>query len=297
MSPSARAPIARWAIALGVSCGGKSAYEGSAGTSGAGAPSVGGTSVGGAGVGGSSRATGGSSAAGGVGAGLMAGGTSGADEPAEAGAPGQCVSSGTLNPHQIPVQGTVRGPRVDAVLCDNGVGTIFLGAGAAAGSSYTQGLDTTTTESSEPLPDDFLFSMPSDVAFASLSGWVGATTAQIGAYSSGENCGWLALELSFQIPSGVVCPRFPEPCGPDCEGEGEAGVCRPAHPTWRYTASSGSQCGSFDDPRGQWQLTLTSVSPHVVPGTLINYSTHGRLTATLVNEREPSDTVVLDLEF
>jgi len=226
----------------------------------------------------------------------MEGGSSGADQAMEAGAPGQCVSSGTPYSNVIPVHGTLRGSRVDAVLCDNGVSTRFLGPQATAGRPYTQALET-TRELSEPFPDDFLFSMPTDVLFASLSGWVGVTTAETGAYSSPEDCGWLVLELSFPIPSGVVCPPYPEPCGPACEGSGEAGVCRPAHPTWRYTASSGSECGSADDPHGQWELTLISVLPHVVPGTLINYLTHGQLTATLVNESEPSDTVVMDLEF
>jgi len=34
-----------------------------------------------------------------------------------------------------------------------------------------------------------------------------------------------------------------------------------------------------------------------VPGTYLNYVTHGHLTATLVNEADPSDSVVLDLDF
>lgn len=50
-------------------------------------------------------------------------------------------------------------------------------------------------------------------------------------------------------------------------------------------------------PQGNWQLTPTSVSPHVVPGTLINYLTHGHLAATLVNQNDPSDSVVLNLYF
>jgi hypothetical protein len=39
------------------------------------------------------------------------------------------------------------------------------------------------------------------------------------------------------------------------------------------------------------------VTTPVVPDDLIIFLTHGRLTATLVNEADPSDTVALDLDF
>jgi hypothetical protein len=209
--------------------------------------------------------------------------------------PGQCRSQGTMYATLIPVHGTIRGPRVDGVVCDNGVGTMFLGPDGAAGSSYAQGLYS-TAGLTESCPDDFLFRVP--VFSTSLSGWAGATAPEIGTYASTENCGWLTLEVSFPIPAGVICPPPGEPCEPDCVGVGEMFVCEPAHPKWRYSALPAVQCGaSQDPPRGDWQLTLTSISPHVVPDTLISFQTHGRLTATLVNEEDPSDSVVLDLDF
>jgi hypothetical protein len=242
------------------------------------------------GTGGSPANVGGSAGMGGD------GGDRNADPDADAGAPWPCTSSGSLHENQVAVRGTIRGSGVDAVLCRDGVGTVFLGPGGSAQSPYVQVLET-TTESTDPVQDGFLFSAPDDVIFASLSGSAGATTSEPGTYRSADNGGWFALELSFPIPPGIVCPPFPEPCGPDCEGEGEAGVCRPSHPKWRYSAS-GSDSGSAEEaPRGTWELTLTSVSPHIVTGTLINHSTHGRLTAALVNDLEASDTVELDLEF
>ena len=48
---------------------------------------------------------------------------------------------------------------------------------------------------------------------------------------------------------------------------------------------------------GEWLLTLTSVSPLAVPYGYLHYQTHGHLTATLVNLDDPSDSVVLALDF
>jgi hypothetical protein len=42
---------------------------------------------------------------------------------------------------------------------------------------------------------------------------------------------------------------------------------------------------------------LTSVCPHPVSGTLINYQTHGHLTATLIDEVDVSDSVAVNFEF
>jgi len=53
-----------------------------------------------------------------------------------------------------------------------------------------------------PALTDFQFSMPPDVFSASISGFAGATSAEVGNYSSTENCGWLNLELTFPIPLG-----------------------------------------------------------------------------------------------
>jgi len=44
-------------------------------------------------------------------------------------------------------------------------------------------------------------------------------------------------------------------------------------------------------------LTITSVESHAIPDTVLNFQTHGRLTATLVNSVDATDSVQLDLEF
>jgi hypothetical protein len=202
-----------------------------------------------------------------------------------------------MHDYLIPVRGTIRGSRVEGEICNNGVGTYFLGPDGAAGSSFAQSLDT-TMELSDARVDDFQFSMPPDVFSASISGFAGATSAEVGNYSSTENCGWLNLELTFPIPPGVICPNQFGPCGPDCAGEGEMFVCMPAHPRRLYEARPGAQCVFGNaPPQGEWQLTITSVESHAIPDTVLNFQTHGRLTATLVNSVDATDSVQLDLEF
>jgi hypothetical protein len=211
--------------------------------------------------------------------------------------PARCTAQAVIASSDVPVHGSIRGPKVDGVVCDNGLGTNFLGPGDTAFSSYGQSFLSTVDSRSFPA-DDFLFDMPADVYSASLSGWTGATSPEVGTYDSATNCGWLKFQVSLPIPPGVICPTVYGPCGPDCEGEGEMGICVPAHPTLFYIALPAAQCGPYQDPpKGDWQLALTSVSPHVVPGTLINYLTHGHLTATLVNDADPSDSIVLNLDF
>ena len=202
----------------------------------------------------------------------------------------------TIGDNPIPVHGSIRGPKVDGVVSDNGLGTMFLGPDGTV-SPYSQWFQSTVDSLGSPA-NDFLFDMPADVFSASLSGGTGTTSPEVGSYDSATNCGWLRFEVSLPIPPGVTCPNTYGPCGPDCEGVGEMVICEPAHPKLRYIALPAAQCSSYQDPaKGDWQLTLSSVCSHVVPGTYLNYVTHGHLTATLVNEADPSDSVVLDLDF
>jgi hypothetical protein len=212
-------------------------------------------------------------------------------------APPTGCTSKTVEANDNPVHGSIRGPRVDGVVCDNGLGTTFLGPGGAAFSPYAQSFNS-TFDSNGFLAHDFLFDMPAGVFSASLSGWTGTTSPDVGTYTSTTNCGWLTFEVSLPIPPGVICPPLGQSCGPDCEGTGELSICQPAHPKLRYSALPAAKCGSSQDPpKGDWQVTLTSISPDVRPSTFINFVTHGTLTATLVNGDDPSDSVVLNLDF
>jgi hypothetical protein len=213
------------------------------------------------------------------------------------GAPPVRCTNQTAVASEVPVLGSIRGPKLDGVVCDNGLETVFLGPQGSAVSSYAQSFDT-IYDSNDSYAHAFLFDMPADVSSASLSGFTGTTSPEVGTYASATNCGWLRFQVSLPIPPGVICPTVYGPCGPDCEGEGEMGICVPAHTTLFYIALPAAQCGPYQDPpKGDWQLTLTSVSPYVVPGTLINYLTHGHLTAMLVNEADPSDSIVLNFDF
>jgi hypothetical protein len=146
----------------------------------------------------------------------------------------------------------------------------------------------------DPRTDDFLFSEPANVVSAELDGYVSASAAAVGIYTSSDTCGWLRLELIFPIPP-VACVTQFSPCDPGCEpSNGEMALCAPAHPRRFYKALPSIQCTLGDPALGEWGLTLTSVSPNPSPS---NYLTHGRLTATLINETDPSDSVQLDLEF
>jgi len=222
--------------------------------------------------------------------------TGGTGASSAASANGPCVSQRPLDNDLTPVHGTIRGPGVEAVICDNGVGTFFLGSGEGPG-SYQQALYT-ALELGATSPGDFSFSMPTNLAYAALDGYAGASTAAIGVYSSSDACGWFRLVLTFPIPPDVACPSLLGPCDPGCAPtNGEMALCEPAHPRRFYKALPSFRCALGDPPLGEWQLTLTSVSPNPSPSGANYYLTHGRLTATLINETDPSDTVQLDLEF
>ncbi|HJX63415.1 MAG TPA: hypothetical protein VJ860_05615 [Polyangia bacterium] len=213
----------------------------------------------------------------------------------EAALPAGCTGQ-TVDADDIPMHGSISGPKFNGVVSDNGVVTAFLGTQGVP--PYTQWFSS-ARDASGDLADDFLFDMPADVSSASLSGGVDMTTPEVGTYDSDTNCGSMVFEVSLPIPPGVFCPTRYGPCEPGCEPSGaEMLICEPAHPKLRYSAQSAAQCGSYQyPPRGDWQLTLTSVCPYVVSGTLINYQTHGHLTARFVNDADPSDSVVLNLDF
>jgi hypothetical protein len=184
----------------------------------------------------------------------------------------------------VPVSGSVRGPSVDARLRERGTVTSFLGPGASATSAYSQSFDRTGSE-----PDgQFVVVAPADVVTASLVGWAGATAAEVGAYP--RLGGFFVFEMAFPIPAGIVCSSPIGDCGPQCEGVGEAGVCMPRHPKVRYSAS-------LEASSSDWRLRLDSVCPQPISGTLINFETHGHLTATLVNEADASESVEVNLDF
>jgi hypothetical protein len=199
-------------------------------------------------------------------------------------------ASGVSGASAVPVTGSLRGLSVDAMVSDQRLVTSFLGPGASATSPYGQSFDVagTTPEGA------FVFRAPADVVTASFEGWAGAAAAEVGTYS--PMGGFFVFELAFPIPSGVVCPSRFGNCGPLCASVGEAGICTPTNPRVRYStldeASSSGMAASAD-----WQLQLDSVCPRPSNGTLINFETHGRLSATLVNETDASDTVEVNLDF
>jgi|SRR5688572_28707968 hypothetical protein len=203
---------------------------------------------------------------------------------------GSCASQ-PVQAASNPVSGTVRGPWIDAVLRENGLRTHFLGPGGSAFSAYSQSFER-VVDAGGAVADEFAVRMPSDVVTASLTGWAGTAASEVGAYSE-LDCGWFSFEMTFPVPDGIVCPSQFANCRPDCEPSGELGLCVPASPKVRYTAVSACEASAH----GNWQLELTSVCPHPVSGTLINYQTHGQLTATLINELDASDRVAVNFEF
>jgi len=205
------------------------------------------------------------------------------------------------------VPGTIHGPKVDGEVCDNGLGTFFLGPGSTDLAPYDQDYFT-TTENAGAAPAGsnghgsygFLIYTPADALFATLSGWTGASAPAVGTYDYASNCGWLDFDVTFPAPPGVVCTTLFGPCDPGCEltdGE-DLPLCMPAYPTLHYRARSAATCGPSQDPaQGTWQLSITAVSPLAVPNGFQHFQTHGHLAATLVNQDDPSDSVVLNLDF
>jgi hypothetical protein len=104
--------------------------------------------------------------------------------------------------------------------------------------------------------------------------------------------------VTLPIPPDVFCATEFGPCDPGCQGAGELMVCSPANPKLRYSARPSAVCGTSRDPAvGGWVLTLTSVSPYIAGSGYKHHENHGNLTATLINQADPSDSVVLNLDF
>lgn len=211
----------------------------------------------------------------------------------------------TVDPLLIPVRGTVRGPTVEGEVCANGVGTFFLGP-EDTNHNYDQDFFTNTWLDAPYSPTGydssqvygFLITKPADALWAVLTGWTGATAAEVGAYDSATNCGYLDFEVTLPVPPDVFCTKELAPCDPGCEGVGEMWVCEPANPILHYWARPSAVCGTNQDPAvGSWVLTLTAVSPYIPGDGYKHHETHGNLTATLVNQADPSDSVVLSLDF
>jgi hypothetical protein len=211
----------------------------------------------------------------------------------------------TVGSSLVPVRGTVRGPKVEGEICDNGVGTFFLGPNDID-HTYDQDFDTNTwldapyspTGYDSSLVYGFFIRAPADAESAVLVGSVGAVAAEVGTYDSKTNCGSLDFEVTLPIPPGVVCTTEFGPCDPGCEGSGEMWVCLPANAKLHYAARPSAACSTRQDPaQGSWVLTLTSVSPYITGNGYKHHDTHGNLTATLVNQADPSDSVVLNLDF
>ena len=228
------------------------------------------------------------------------------DQASEAAPPAQCANQRLLVSDLFPVSGTVHGPKVDAVICNNGLGTYFLGSSG----DYSPPLDdyecfmTTDYTGAVPRNSDgpgfygFLLRAPADALSADLSGSTGASAPAVGTYDSATNCGSLDFTVTLPVPPGVVCTTQFGPCDPGCIGVGEMFVCEPANAYLQYRAGTAAACGSNQvPPQGDWQLTITSVSPLAVPNGNQHFQTHGHLTATLVNQDDPSDSVVLNLDF
>ncbi len=211
----------------------------------------------------------------------------------------------TVDPLLIPVRGTVRGPRVEGETCDNGLGTFFIGPDDLD-HTYVEDFYTTSRFDAPYSPtgyDDsliygFLIRTPADAESAELKGSVDANVAQVGAYDSATSCGYLDFVVTLPIPPGVVCTTPLPPCDPGCAGYGELPACTPAHAKLHYAAHPSAACGTNQEPaQGGWVLTLTSVSPYIPGEGYQHFVTHGNLTATLVNQADPSDSVVLNLDF
>lgn len=195
-----------------------------------------------------------------------------------------------------PVRGTVRGPKVEADVCDNGVGTHFLDSALPA-PNYEQ-IFYTDTGFDKSLAYGFLIHAPANARSATLTGWAGAQVAEVGTYDSTANCGTFDFEVTLPIPAGVRCPTPYFPCDPGCQGVGEMMICTPAPARLYYVGRSSLACASAPVPaQGSWTLTLTSVSPRPAAQNYWRHETHGNLKATLVNRDDPSDSVVLNLDF
>ena len=220
--------------------------------------------------------------------------------------PGPRCAKQVLDSLLIPVRGTVRGPRVDAESCDNGLGTFFIGPQEPNLISYVEDFFTSDwLDSALPYGADnpgffgFLLRAPADALSADLSGGIGVGAAAVGTYDSLTNCGGLDFKVTLPTPPDVVCSYDVGPCDPGCEpGGGEMMLCVPAPVTVLYQARSAASCGANQaPPAGNWQLAVTSVSPLAAPSGYLNFQTHGHLTATLVNLADASDSVVLNLDF
>jgi hypothetical protein len=205
----------------------------------------------------------------------------------------------SLQSSLFPVRVTVRGPKVEAETCKNGVGTDFFGPSDRVPPN-SQDFFTTAAPVGYAGSQfyGFLMRAPADALSGVLRGTVGASAAEVGAFDSATNCGWLDFEVTLPVPPDVFCSTTYGPCDPGCEGHGEMFICEPANARLLYSARPSAACAIGQDPAvGSWVLTLTSVSAYIPGEGYGHYDTHGNLTATLVNQADATDSVVLNLDF
>ena len=223
-------------------------------------------------------------------------------------APLRCASQSLVSSFLTPVRGTVRGPKVEGEVCDNGLGTAFFGPYNYSWMTYTQTFSTTeppATELDKRGPDGasmygFLLHRPDDALAGVLTGLgLAVPAAAPGSYDSTNNCSSLDFDVTLPI-AGAVCSNLYGPCDPGCEyNGGELPLCVPAHRMLHYHTQAGVDCGSYSlqPAQGRWVLTVANVIPLADPGNSLRYTVHGHLQATLVNREDPSDSVELSLDF
>jgi len=216
--------------------------------------------------------------------------------PVDAGVPGPCTGATMLGSLAF-VSGTIRGSRLDAVVRDRTMRAALLGPAEAPLSGYQQSFDAFASPDGR-LHDPFVVNDPPEVISNSLRGYAGLAAAAVGTYSPSSNgCGYFVFEEQLPSPPGVACSRQLAPCDPQCMPSGEVGICVPREPIVRYRAVA-APCVQANGPAaGDWQLTLTSVCPNALADTGIMFESHGHLTATLVNDDDATDTVVMNLDF
>jgi len=222
-----------------------------------------------------------------------------AADPAPQAMPSPGCAAQSLDSTASAVHGTVSGPNVEGAVCDNGLGTFFLGPEDSGLTAYDQEFFTTTANgAAAPGAYGFRLTAPAAALSGALSGWTGVSEAAAATYDSTTNCGWLDFVVTLPVPPGVVCASRVAPCAPGCEGTGEASLCEPAPARMHYQARSAATCQlQQEPPEGDWQLTVTSVAPLAAPNGYRRFETHGELASTLVNLDDATDSITLSLDF
>lgn len=184
------------------------------------------------------------------------------------------------------------------------VGDVCLGGAFAVAQRLTNGdggsetlLEITAGEFGDPATYE-QFQTPSDPGITgSLSVLLGVPAAP-GDYTNLQaSCGNVSLCAMYPLPNVDCGDGGKTSCPQGCTfADGDSGACAPVVPETCYGSTNADDCiGNATTPRGDWRVTLTSVTPFETDADTGEFVVHGAFRGHLPGD--DGGTVTLTLGF